>query len=120
MLADPPFNYLDTLAEVDTAIDSNAELARSIVKHGLQSFLGDDRAKEGEYQTVPAPWAGVARHGDIDKARSTLRQFYRDWSAEGAAEREACYGPVSAIWEHRSIGTNVLYGLLEQLLTRLI
>lgn len=27
---------------------------------------------------------------DTDKARSTIRQFYRDWSAEGAAERNVC------------------------------
>ena len=31
---------------------------------------------------------------DLDKARSTLHQLYRDWSAEGAVERGACYGPV--------------------------
>lgn len=28
-----------------------------------------------------------------DKVRSTLRSFVRDWAAEGAAEREACYLP---------------------------
>merc|ERR1711865_487293 len=27
------------------------------------------------------------------KVRSTLRQFVRDWSAEGKAERDSCYGP---------------------------
>lgn len=31
---------------------------------------------------------------DIDKVRSTLKQFYRDWSVEGQVERTACYGPV--------------------------
>lgn len=39
-------------------------------------------------------WRGTATSGDLDKARSTLRQFYRDWSAEGASERAACLGPV--------------------------
>lgn len=43
---------------------------------------------------MPAEWAGVAKHADIDKARSTIRQFYRDWTADGAAEREVSYGPV--------------------------
>lgn len=28
------------------------------------------------------------------KVRSTLRQFVRDWAAEGAPEREMCYGPL--------------------------
>ena len=30
----------------------------------------------------------------MNKARTTINQFYRDWSAEGAAERDACHGPV--------------------------
>lgn len=48
--------------------------------------------------TVPgskeSDWHGKATSNDLEKARSTLRQFYRDWSAEGSVEREACYGPV--------------------------
>lgn len=39
-------------------------------------------------------WLGKATSNDLEKARSTIRQFYRDWSEEGASEREACYGPV--------------------------
>eukprot|EP00667_Euglena_gracilis_P017391 EG_transcript_18319 len=31
---------------------------------------------------------------DIDKVRSTLRQFVRDWGAAGQPERDACYGPM--------------------------
>ncbi|KAG8942829.1 hypothetical protein FRC03_002851 [Tulasnella sp. 419] len=31
---------------------------------------------------------------DMDKMRSTLKQFSRDWSVEGAAEREVCYKPM--------------------------
>ncbi|KAF7375361.1 Carnosine N-methyltransferase [Mycena sanguinolenta] len=31
---------------------------------------------------------------DMDKLRSTLKQFVRDWSAEGREEREACYKPM--------------------------
>lgn len=30
----------------------------------------------------------------MDKARSTLKQFVRDWSVEGAKERELSYGPI--------------------------
>ena len=37
---------------------------------------------------------GAATPSDMDKARSTIRQFYRDWSAEGDAERRACYNPI--------------------------
>lgn len=94
MLAAPPFNYLETLDKVDQAIDCNADLARIIAKHGLRSFQVYEHTEEDQFQVMPEQWAGVARYGDIDKARSTIRQFYRDWSAEGAEEREACYGPV--------------------------
>ncbi|OHE97421.1 hypothetical protein CORC01_07326 [Colletotrichum orchidophilum] len=93
MLAAPPFNFLDTLERTDEAIDSNAELARAIAHNGLRSF---HLVPEGstEEPRLPDPWVGVAKHGDTDKARSTLRQFFRDWSAEGAEERRVCYGRV--------------------------
>ncbi|KAL5478532.1 hypothetical protein ACEPAI_2716 [Sanghuangporus weigelae] len=31
---------------------------------------------------------------DMDKLRSTLKQFVRDWSEEGRSERDASYGPM--------------------------
>lgn len=31
---------------------------------------------------------------DLDKVRSTIKQFVRDWSAEGFSEREAAYDPI--------------------------
>ncbi|KIY65522.1 N2227-domain-containing protein [Cylindrobasidium torrendii FP15055 ss-10] len=31
---------------------------------------------------------------DMDKLRSTLKQFVRDWSAEGRPERDMCYEPM--------------------------
>ncbi|KAI1284673.1 N2227-like protein-domain-containing protein [Xylaria sp. FL0933] len=96
MLAAPPFNYLDTLNRVDDAIESNAELARTIVKLGLHSFGMVETDAEA---VMPEEWTGVAKYNDMDKARSTIRQFYRDWSAEGRVERDACYGPVFAALE---------------------
>ncbi|KAH8908945.1 N2227-domain-containing protein [Coniochaeta sp. PMI_546] len=101
MLAGTPFNYLETLDNVDKCIRSNADLAEMIVKSGLQSLQVSDVGPNGEL-TLPPQWANCAKHADVDKARSTLRQFYRDWSAEGAVERAACYGPVKrALAEER-------------------
>ncbi|KAF8922369.1 N2227-domain-containing protein [Mucidula mucida] len=38
---------------------------------------------------------------DMDKLRSTLKQFVRDWSEEGLPERESCYTPMKdALLEH--------------------
>ncbi|ORY71885.1 N2227-like protein-domain-containing protein [Pseudomassariella vexata] len=93
MLAQPPFSYLKTLDRVDDAIDSNAELARIICKFGLRSFGMQQSNAEG-LALMPDEWAGIAKHQDSEKARSTIRQFYRDWSAEGSVEREASNGPV--------------------------
>ncbi|KII91865.1 hypothetical protein PLICRDRAFT_682358 [Plicaturopsis crispa FD-325 SS-3] len=40
---------------------------------------------------------------DMDKVRSTLKQFVRDWSREGIEEREACYKPMEdALLQHFS------------------
>ncbi|KAI0006923.1 N2227-domain-containing protein [Xylariaceae sp. FL0662B] len=93
MLARPPFSYLETLDRTDDAIEKNAELARIIVKFGLCSF-GVVGAASEEEPTMPEEWSGIAKYNDLDKARSTIRQFYRDWSAEGAVERDACYGRI--------------------------
>lgn len=87
LLAAPPFSYLDTLNAVDEAIDKNAELAMAIHKFGLEVFGVSPDSKE---------WQGFANASDMDKARSTLRQFYRDWSSEGSIERDACLQPVIA------------------------
>lgn len=50
-------------------------------------------AAPGANNTTP-DWHNTATKLDLDKARSTLHQLYRDWSAEGVAERTACFGPV--------------------------
>lgn len=85
LLAAPPISYLDTLNAIDDAIDKNAELSLTIHKHGLEAFGLSPNSKE---------WQGFATPNDMDKARSTLRQFYRDWSSEGSIEREDCLNPI--------------------------
>jgi carnosine N-methyltransferase len=101
LLAAPPFSYLDTLNEVDDGIDKNSELALSILSSGLQS-LGIQSTDATD--SKDPEWRGMATSNDLEKARSTLRQFYRDWSVEGSAEREACTGPViKALLQERSV-----------------
>lgn len=34
------------------------------------------------------------KQSDVHKMRSTLKSFARDWSAEGASERESAYEPI--------------------------
>lgn len=89
LLSAPPFNFLETLEHVDDAIDANADIAAEILKIGLGSF-----GLEAGPGVDPTHWHGEAKSLDLDKARSTIRQFYRDWSSEGAGERRTSYGPV--------------------------
>lgn len=84
-----PFNFLKTLERVDDAIDANAEIAAEILRTGLESF-----GLKNEPGLNLSNWHGEAKNSDVDKVRSTIRQFYRDWSCEGASERRASYGPV--------------------------
>jgi hypothetical protein len=85
---------LKTFAAVDRAIESNAEIAEAILAVGLPSFgIAPDDTK----------WRGCARPSDLDKARSTIRQLYRDWAAEGLPERQAAFVPImSALERHFS------------------
>lgn len=83
MLAAPPFNLLANLDNVDNAIDANGDIASAMLKSALESF----GLENNEYE-------GTATSSDLDKARSTIRQLYRDWTTEGDAERRACYDPV--------------------------
>ncbi|KAL9597229.1 MAG: hypothetical protein Q9219_005272 [cf. Caloplaca sp. 3 TL-2023] len=89
LLSSPPFNFLSTLDQVDTAIDANADIAQEILKTGLKSF-----GLENDPSDDSLDWCDQATEADLDKARTTIRQLYRDWSAEGAEERRASYAPV--------------------------
>ncbi|CAL5866951.1 uncharacterized protein PFLUO_LOCUS1163 [Penicillium psychrofluorescens] len=91
MLAEPPFSVLDSFNQVDDAIDTNAEIAEAILAVGLESFGLD---ADPDPNDPSRNWHGTATATDVNKAHSTIRQFYRDWSAEGQPERDVCYGPV--------------------------
>ena len=88
-LAAAPFHILDILNQVDDAIDANAEIAFRILSAGLQAF-----GLEHEPAMPTVDWRDAAKSSDVDKARSTIRQLYRDWSAEGVLERNAAYAPI--------------------------
>lgn len=85
LLSSAPFNLTKTFDAVDAAIDSNADIADAVLEIALET-----------HDIIPdnTSWHGHATPSDMDKARSTLRQLYRDWSVEGAQEREASFGPI--------------------------
>lgn len=85
MLSEPTFSMQEIFRAVDDAIDANADLAEAILDIGLPAF----GIEQGDHS-----WKGKATPNDMDKARSTLKQFYRDWSAESEPERHATHLPV--------------------------
>lgn len=95
LLSAPPINYPQTLTQLDSAIEHNAELAESIFEHSIDAFGVNTEALRGK------AWLRAVSSDDLDKVRSTLKQFYRDWSAEGAIDRDACYKPVMNELERR-------------------
>ncbi|KAF2194789.1 methyltransferas-like protein [Zopfia rhizophila CBS 207.26] len=109
LLSQPPFSILDSLSKLDDLIDSNAELAEAIFKVGFRAFVApsidsdwvasivtvkDAHDEFKIYSTVLDHLGVHSTQNDMDKARSCVHQFYRDWSAEGAVERAKCFDPV--------------------------
>lgn len=71
--------FLDTLGAIDDAIDENADIADAILEQALVTFDLPANPKVHSHQD----WHDAARPIDLDKAHSTIKQFWRDWSAEG-------------------------------------
>ncbi|KAK3070864.1 hypothetical protein LTR53_009697 [Teratosphaeriaceae sp. CCFEE 6253] len=92
ILCEPSFSLPETFDAVDQAIAANADIAEAILASGLEMYR--------EHIDGDA-WKGAANPRDVDKARSTIRQLYRDWSREGLPERHASHSPIfSALAAH--------------------
>ncbi|CUS10622.1 unnamed protein product [Tuber aestivum] len=109
LLNKSPINYLPTLDKVDHAIEDNAVLSEAIFRSAVDAFEIDLGATGGGFKA----WGNSASDGDLDKVRSTIKQFYRDWSDEGRVEREACYGGVMKELEERFGEVEDKYGSLN-------
>ncbi|KAI8993126.1 N2227-like protein-domain-containing protein [Pilobolus umbonatus] len=89
--------YLNKLSRVDQCIETNRIMLREIMK-SASVFLDQDPTtivKEGlsSMQTQGNKKPPVSAM-DMDKVRSTLKQFVRDWSKEGESERKVTYDPI--------------------------
>ncbi|ORY96129.1 UPF0586 protein C9orf41 [Syncephalastrum racemosum] len=84
-------DLLEKIDRVDRCIEANMEFVRDVVQE-CEAFIGMDPVQlmtEGYDQRDPP-----VTPGDMDKVRSTFRQFVRDWSVEGKKERDAAYRPI--------------------------
>jgi carnosine N-methyltransferase len=109
LLSKPPFSILETFSRLDDLIDCNAELAEAIFKAGFQAFISPTLDSEWVASIVPKKhvhdeyqtYSIILDHlnvkmsqNDMEKARSCINQFYREWSSEGSVERSRCFDPV--------------------------
>lgn len=126
----PPYSW--TLLGTGDTIVRNAEFLEEIAASGGMPFdlnMPEDESPSNSNSNVPSrapsplhppssaappePQPSVSRKqpdqreldSSQDRIRSTLRQFVRDWSVEGAVEREACYTPclkaLEEIWPNK-------------------
>jgi len=109
LLSRPPFSVLESLNKLDDLVDLHAELAEAIFKVGFKAFLGPKLDSEWVASIVPEKYVHdefmmystimknlcvKTTQSDMEKARSCIHQFYREWSSEGAVERSKCFDPV--------------------------
>lgn len=67
------------MGKIDDAIDLNADIADDILSVGIGFFGVEEEPEAGSI----GDWREHARALDLNKAHSTIRQFWRDWSKEG-------------------------------------
>lgn len=87
-LAQSLFTKSNYLARAQHCIDTNTLLISQVAEVAAASFGVSAPEQRAEWAACDAVSA--------EKVVSTLRQAVREWSAEGAAEREVCYGRVIA------------------------
>jgi carnosine N-methyltransferase len=68
-------NYLTKLNAVDDCIDENMKLIRDIVSSASMFLESGEPMTANKKTPIPSPM-------DMDKVKSTLKQFVRDWSKE--------------------------------------
>ncbi|KAK6312890.1 hypothetical protein J4Q44_G00162370 [Coregonus suidteri] len=80
---------LPNLARIRRSVDHNQEVLHAIVLNCVHMFENMQYGKEDDLRKVC-----TSSMFDIDKLKSTIKQFVRDWSEAGQAERNSCYLPL--------------------------
>ncbi|XP_055857398.1 carnosine N-methyltransferase isoform X2 [Episyrphus balteatus] len=86
--------YRNHIGDVRYCIDENFKV--------IQKMLRDSDEVEKLFCQYPGPAvrqedsqaSQKVRYQDMENVQSTLKQFARDWSAEGEPERSQCYKPI--------------------------
>lgn len=87
-LLPPNLQGRETLDEMAKCVDVNTQFLKMLVESDEDAMC---------YAKIPSTHQVQERNSV--KVRTVLRQFVRDWAAEGAAERETQYGPLLSALE---------------------
>ncbi|RIB25886.1 hypothetical protein C2G38_2012776 [Gigaspora rosea] len=88
-------SYLEILSKVDQAIIKNHLVLKQILADS-RLFTRDDKdsfCSNFQYEKDSSTHSQITEF-DMDKLRSTIKQFVREWAAEGQEERDAAYKPL--------------------------
>ncbi|XP_066473888.1 carnosine N-methyltransferase [Tiliqua scincoides] len=80
--------FLPHLDKIRQCIDHNQGILKTIVNDCSHMFENKEYDDDGNGKITPASTF------DMDKLKSTLKQFVRDWSETGKPERDSCYQPI--------------------------
>ncbi|XP_056457659.1 carnosine N-methyltransferase [Gadus chalcogrammus] len=82
-------SVLPNLTHISQCVEHNQEVLHAIVHNCIDMFENMEYGEEEELKKLRP-----ASIFDMDKLKSTIKQFVRDWSEVGQAERDTCYLPI--------------------------
>ncbi|XP_042278145.1 carnosine N-methyltransferase isoform X2 [Thunnus maccoyii] len=77
------------LARISKCADHNQEVLQAIIHNSIHMFENIEYGEREDPRKVRP-----SSTFDMDKLKSTIKQFVRDWSETGQAERDSCYQPI--------------------------
>ncbi|XP_075067091.1 carnosine N-methyltransferase [Mixophyes fleayi] len=80
--------FHSNLDRIRKCANHNQEILEMIVNDCSHMFENKEYGSNGHRKLTPVSTF------DMDKLKSTIKQFVRDWSEEGKSERDACYQPI--------------------------
>ncbi|XP_078252375.1 carnosine N-methyltransferase isoform X1 [Rhinoraja longicauda] len=85
-------NFLPHVRKLRECIEHNYEILKEIINNCNHMFEN----KEYGFIDMESDLGRLkpASTFDMDKLKSTIKQFVRDWSEDGMSERDACYQPI--------------------------
>lgn len=91
--------YREHLEQLEGAVSANYELIK-LITSDVANMFQNAVYMDGKEKTLVVK---EAHELDTDRLNSVLSQIVREWTAEGAVERDTCFGPIlKALEQHFS------------------